>query len=282
MEWGESVNAISGNQGRPAGTRIERCFADLQASNQKGFIAYITAGDPSLADTADLVLRLEDAGADIVELGIPFSDPLADGRVNQMSAARALAAGTTPRGVLQCVAAIRRRSQVPILLYAYLNLMLAGGFERNMRAAAAAGVDGLLLLDLPVEEAAEYAVILRRHNLNNTCLVTPTSPLARIRRIVASSTGFVYCVSREGVTGMQRQLAPAALRLVARTKSCTRLPVALGFRIATPAAATAAATAADAVVVGSAIVDRFHRAGRTGRAAAARWVGGLIRAVKRV
>jgi tryptophan synthase alpha chain len=265
-------------------TRIERRFDWLKSRREKGFIAYITAGDPTLEATAEIVLRLEDAGVDIVELGIPFSDPLADGRVNQQAATRALAHGTTLDGVLNCVSGIRKKSDIPIMFYSYLNLLIARGFENTIRRAAGAGADGFLILDLPVEESAQYGDILERHHLNNICLVAPTSPDERIRRIVRASTGFVYCVSREGVTGMQKNLSPAAVSLIKKTKRLTKLPVVLGFGISSPAQARAAAREADAIVVGSAIVDRFASEPRTsrGRAKAAAWVRALVQAVRRV
>ena len=264
-------------------TRIERRFDGLKNRHQKGFIAYITAGDPTLKATTDIVLRLEDAGVDMVELGIPFSDPLADGRVNQQSATRALANGATLDGVLDCVTEIRKRSDIPILFYSYLNLLIARGFENTIQRIAKVGTDGLLILDLPVEESAQQAQVLEKHHLNNICLVAPTSPEERIRRIVRSSTGFVYCVSREGVTGMQKELSPAALSLIKKTKRMTPLPVALGFGISTPAQAQAAAREADAIVVGSAIVNRFASESHTdrGRAKAAAWVKTLVQAVRR-
>jgi len=263
-------------------TRIDRCFEGLRARGKKGFIAYVTAGDPNLRDTRDIVLRLEDAGADIVELGIPFSDPLADGRVNQESAARALASGTTLPGVLQLIRDIRRTSQLPLLCYTYMNPIHALGAARVVREAAEAGLDGLLFLDLPVEEAGPYASLLKRHHINSIPLVTPTTPNARIARIVQNATGFVYCVSREGVTGAQQKLSAGASKLVRRTQALTDLPVAMGFGISTPEHARAAAAAADAIVVGSAIVNRFHTAPHTaaGRKTAAAWVGRMVKAVK--
>jgi tryptophan synthase alpha chain len=265
-------------------TRIEQRFGWLKSRRKKGFIAYITAGDPTLKATVEIVLRLEDAGVDIVELGIPFSDPLADGRVNQQAATRALAHGTTLDGVLDCVSEIRSKSEIPIMFYSYLNLLIARGFENTIRRAAGAGADGFLILDLPVEESAQCGMILERHRLNNICLVAPTSPDERIRKIVRASTGFVYCVSREGVTGMQKQLSPAAVSLIRKTKRLTKLPVVLGFGISTPAQAQAAAREADAIVVGSAIVDRFASEPHTGRgrARAAAWVKTLVQAVRRV
>jgi tryptophan synthase alpha chain len=265
-------------------TRIEQRFDWLKNRQKKGFVAYITAGDPTLKATVEIVLRLEDAGVDIVELGIPFSDPLADGRVNQQAAARALAHGTTLDGVLDCVLEIRKKSDIPLLFFCYLNPLIARGFESVLRRAVTVGVDGFLILDLPVEEAGPYARDLARHHLNNVCLVAPTSPDERIRRIVRASTGFVYCVSREGVTGMQKHLSSAAVSLIQKTKRLTKLPVALGFGISSPAQAQAAAKEADAVVVGSAIVDRFASEPHTskGRAEAAAWVKNVVQAVRRV
>ncbi|MCZ7591166.1 MAG: tryptophan synthase subunit alpha [Kiritimatiellae bacterium] len=265
-------------------TRIEQRFADLAAKKQKGFIAYITAGDPTLAATEDFVLRLADAGVDVIELGIPFSDPLADGRVNQASATRALTAGTTPGGVLEMVARIRKRSEIPLMGYSYMNLIHARGVDRFMREAAEAGLDGLLMLDLPVEESAPYLKVLKKNALDYIALVTPTTPDERIKKIVQLASGFIYCVSREGVTGIQDKLSSKAISLVRRTKSLTPLPVALGFGIGTPAQAHKAAAAADAVVVGSAIVNRLYTEPHTGkgRQAAADFVGTLVKAVKGV
>jgi tryptophan synthase alpha chain len=265
-------------------TRIESKFEQLALARKKGFVAYITAGDPSLAATMDAVLRLEDQGVDFVELGIPFSDPLADGRVNQESAARALAGGATLDRVLDMVTQLRKKTPIPLIGYTYMNPMFALGFEQVTRRAKAAGVDGLLVLDLPVEESVQYGTIMARHGVNNIRLITPTTPDERIKRIVATGSGFTYCVSREGVTGMQKKLSSGATDLVRRTKKFSPLPVAIGFGISTPGTARAAAMAADAIVVGSAIVDRFHREAHSpaGRNAAAKWVGTLVKAVKDV
>lgn len=261
-------------------TRIDRRFTALRNQGKKGFVAYLCAGDPSLDATVDIVLRLEDAGADVIELGIPFSDPLADGVVNQQAAARALAGGTTVSGVLDCVAALRRRSEVPVVLFTYANPLFAYGFEDVCRDAATAGVDGILLLDLPIEESEEFAPHLTRHRLNYICLVAPTSSQERIRKTARVGNGFIYCVSREGVTGAREDQTPSE-ELIRRVRAHTPLPVALGFGVSTPDQARAAARYADAVVVGSAIVQRFHEAPHTpdGRQAAADWVGTLIRSV---
>jgi len=265
-------------------TRVDRKFAELKKQGKKGFIAYLSAGDPSLKSTVDIVLRLEDAGVDLVELGLPFSDPLADGRVNQEAATRALAAGSTFDGVMECIAKIRERSELPMIFYAYMNPLLARGFDTSMAAAAQAGIDGFLLLDLPFEEAGPYRQALKQNNLNAIQLVTPTTPNDRIEKIVKRASGFVYCVSREGVTGVQAELASGAGALVERIKVKTRCPVALGFGIGTPEQARDAAQLADAVVVGSAIVNAFHNQPDTpeGRATATAWVGEMVNAVKGV
>jgi len=265
-------------------TRVDRKFAELKKQGKKGFVAYLSAGDPCLDDTVDIVLRLEDAGVDLVELGLPFSDPLADGHVNQEAAARALEAGSTFDGVMECISKIRERSEIPMIFYAYMNPLLARGFDQSMLAAAQAGIDGFLLLDLPFEEAGPYRKALSQNNLNAIQLITPTSPDERVAKIVKRASGFVYCVSREGVTGVQDKLSEGAGALVDRIKAKTDCPVALGFGIGTPEQARDAARLSDAVVVGSAIVNKFHKNPHTpeGRAAAAAFVKQMVDAVKAV
>ena len=265
-------------------TRVDHKFAELKKRGEKGFIAYLAAGDPTLEDTVDIVLRLEDAGVDLVELGLPFSDPLADGHVNQEAAARALEAGSTFDGVMNCIAKIRERSEIPMIFYAYMNPLLARGFEQSIRMAAQAGIDGFLLLDLPFEEAGPYRKALSQNNLNAIQLITPTSPDERVEKIVKRASGFVYCVSREGVTGVQDELAKGAGALVDRIKEKTDCPVALGFGIGTPEQARDAAMLSDAVVVGSAIVNKFNVNPHTpeGRASATAFVADMVRAVKTI
>lgn len=235
--------------------RIDQCFAALRARNEKAFIAYICAGDPSLARTVDLALALEKAGTDIIELGIPFSDPLADGLVNQLAAQRALEAGATVRGVLDCIRQIRTRSQIPIVLYTYLNPIFQFGLERFHREAQEAGVDGLLILDLPPEEdqPAEGPLHIR--------LIAPTTPPERIQQICARAAGFIYYVSREGVTGVQSSVAASVSGQVELIRAHTKLPIAVGFGISTPEQAAEVARVADAIVVGSAIVQRINEYG---------------------
>lgn len=241
--------------------RMDACFEELAREGRAGTIAYITAGDPSVARTADYVLALERAGVDLVELGIPFSDPLADGRVNQEAAERALRAGATLGGILEMIRGLRSRTRIPIVIYSYLNPLLAhGGFEENVRHVSEAGVDGLLALDLPPEEAGPMYRTMERHGIAPICLITPTSTTERIRRIVRHARGFVYCVSRAGVTGARDTLSDEADQVISRTRAETRVPLALGFGISTPDTAAHAAKLADAVVVGSALVQRLHDA----------------------
>lgn len=233
--------------------RIDQCFAALRSRNEKAFIAYLCAGDPTLARTVDLAVALEKAGTDILELGIPFSDPLADGLVNQLAAQRALEAGATVPGVLDCVREIRTRSQIPIVLYTYLNPIFQFGFKRFHREAAAAGVDGLLILDLPPEEdqPSEGPFHIR--------LIAPTTPAERVQKICSRAAGFIYYVSREGVTGVQSSVASSLDERVAEIRNWTRLPVAVGFGISTAEQAREVARVADAIVVGSAIVQEIKK-----------------------
>jgi tryptophan synthase alpha chain len=232
--------------------RIDQCFDALRSRNEKAFIAYICAGDPDLARTVDLALALEKAGTDILELGIPFSDPLADGLVNQLAAQRALEAGATVPGVLDCIRQIRTGSQIPIVLYTYLNPIFQFGFDRFHREAAAAGVDGLLILDLPPEEDQP------NDGPFHIRLIAPTTPPERIQRICSRAAGFIYYVSREGVTGAQSSVASSLKEHVAEIRNWTRLPVAVGFGISTAEQAREVAQVADAIVVGSAIVQKIN------------------------
>ena len=239
--------------------RIDSTFAALREQGHKAFIAYICAGDPGMEATRQLALSLEAAGVDILELGVPFSDPLADGIVNQLASQRALEAGATPLGVLECVRQIRRDSQIPIVLYTYLNPLLALGFEAFHRQAEEAGVDGLLILDLPPDEdSPELAPV---GGMRRIRLIAPTTPDARIARITAHADGFIYYVSREGVTGEQASVAGSIAERVAAIRRTTHVPVAVGFGVSNPDQAREVARMADAVVVGSAIVKRIAQFG---------------------
>lgn len=235
-------------------TRISSLFEACKAESRKAFIAYITAGDPTPDHTVSLVLALERGGADLIELGVPFSDPIADGPVIQRASDRALRAGATLTGLLESVREIRRHSQIPILLFSYLNPLLKFGFERLSKEAAAAGVDGVLLTDLCVEEASDPVHRLREHHLDTVFLAAPSSSERRLRTVADQSSGFVYLVSRLGVTGEQKSLSDAAAPLVQRMRQLTTLPLALGFGISTPEQVAEAAKSVDAVVVGSALV----------------------------
>lgn len=243
--------------------RIDRKFAELRKTGTSGFMAYITAGDPNLEATAQLIPALADVGMDFVELGVPFSDPLADGTVNQLSAQRALAAGTTLAGVLDAVRAIRRKSEVPIIIYSYLNPIYIYGFDAFHKDAAEAGVDGVLILDLPPEESEASRDFSERHGVKSIKLIAPTTPPDRIKRIAQSAEGFVYYVSREGVTGEQAAVADSIEARLFDIKKHTDLPIAVGFGISTPDHAAQVALRADAVVVGSAIVRRIGEHGKS-------------------
>lgn len=241
--------------------RIEARLSSLRLEGRKGLIVYMGAGDPDLARTCDLAVAMDGAGVDCLELGVPFSDPLADGVVNQLAAQRGLASGTTPRGVMDVVSMIRRQSQVPIVLYIYYNLMHRYGLEQFITDAARAGVDGILTLDLPPEEAGHYEALMRAARLCTIYLVAPTTPDERVAAIGERARGFLYYVSREGVTGMQQTVAGDLGAQLARIRARSSLPVAVGFGISNADQARAVAEVADAVVVGSAVVDRIAEHG---------------------
>jgi tryptophan synthase alpha chain len=242
--------------------RIDDLFARLKKEKRKALVAYLVAGDPDLATTAQLVPALVEAGADIIELGIPFSDPLADGIVNQLGCQRAIESGTTLPKVLQLIAQLRQeKCQVPLVLFTYYNPVFAFGREKFEAAATHAGADGLLILDLPPEEAAHD--LPPGSPLRRIVLVAPTTPEARVRSVVSTASGFIYYVSREGVTGMQQNLPTTLHEKVSFLKKSTPLPICVGFGISTPEQAAQVAALADGVVVGSAIVDRIAKHGRS-------------------
>ncbi len=243
--------------------RIVEKFVRLKRAGQKGFIVYIGAGDPNLAATRELAVAFDEAGVDILELGVPFSDPLADGLVNQLAAQRGLESGTTPPKILATVATIRKLSEMPVILYIYFNLIHRVGLERFIKNAAKAGVDGLLVLDLPPEESGNYEALMKKNGLCHIYLVAPTTPADRMEFIVKRGSGFIYYISREGVTGMQKQVATNLAQQIAKIRAHTKLPVAVGFGISTPEQAKTVATAADAVVVGSAVVNQIAKHGKS-------------------
>lgn len=243
--------------------RIVERFACLKEKGQKGFVVYIGAGDPNLEATRQLALAFDEIGVDVLELGVPFSDPLADGLVNQLAAQRGLKSGTTPAKVIETVAAIRKDSQIPIVFYIYYNLLYKYGIEKFIADCARAGVDGLLVLDLPPEESENYETLMREAGLSVIYLVAPTTPEERIEYIVKRGSGFVYYVSREGVTGMQEKISDTIADMTAKIRQYTNLPIAVGFGISNPDQARAVAEKAEAIVVGSAIVNQIAQHGKS-------------------
>jgi tryptophan synthase alpha chain len=243
--------------------RIVEKFAQLKSAGKKCFVVYVGAGDPQLEVTRQLALAFDQAGVDILELGVPFSDPLADGLVNQLAAQRGLESGTTPPKLLETVAAVRKDSQIPIVLYIYFNLIHKVGLEKFIADAARAGVDGLLVLDLPPEESDNYETLMKQAGLCHIYLVAPTTPEDRMALIVKRASGFIYYISREGVTGMQTSVAANLASQVAKIRAHTNLPIAVGFGISNPAQAKAVAAAADGCVVGSAIVNQIAEHGKS-------------------
>jgi tryptophan synthase alpha chain len=240
-------------------TRIGRMFERLKREDRKGLIAYLTAGDPSPDRTPALVEALVRGGADLIELGVPFSDPIADGPVIQRGGERALNAGTSLHTVLEIAAYIRQRSQVPLLLFTYLNPVLRYGLDRLAQDAAHAGIDGCLLIDASVEEAEEYVAAMHRHGLDTVFLAAPTSTARRIKMVAAYSTGFVYLVSRTGVTGERDTLSDAVAPLIRAVRAVTDLPLAVGFGISKPEHVAELGRQVEAVAVGSAIVHLIER-----------------------
>jgi tryptophan synthase alpha chain len=241
--------------------RIDAKFEELKQNNKKGFVAYIAAGDPTLVRTKEVVLALERAGADVVELGIPFSDPLADGVVNQRAAERALKNDVSLADVINLVADIRRESQIPIVFFTYINPVVRYGIERFVDDAAKAGVDGVLALDFPPEEWGDYKKLMDEKGVSIITLIAPTSSDERIRMISQLGTGFIYYVSRTGVTGARDSIEETVDAQVDRIRSFTDKPVAVGFGISSREHVEQIHKAADAAVVGSAIVKKIEEAG---------------------
>jgi tryptophan synthase alpha chain len=238
-------------------------FAALKRESKKGFVVYIGAGDPNLEATRELALAFDKSGVDILELGVPFSDPLADGLVNQLAAQRGLESGTTPPKLLETITVIRKQSKIPIVLYIYFNLIHKVGLEKFIVDAARAGVDGLLVLDLPPEESDNYEALMKKSGLCHIYLVAPTTPEERMEYIVKRGCGFIYYISREGVTGMQSKVSANLASQVAKIRAHTGLPIAVGFGISNPEQAKLVAQNADAVVVGSAVVNQIAEHGKS-------------------
>ncbi len=243
--------------------RISAKFAQLKSAGKKGLVVYIGAGDPNLQATRNLAQAFDQAGVAVLELGVPFSDPLADGLVNQLAAQRGLESGTTPTKLLETIVALRQNSQIPIVLYIYFNLIHKVGLDKFIADAAQAGVDGLLVLDLPPEESDNYEALMQKHGLCHIYLVAPTTPEDRMAKIVLRGSGFIYYISREGVTGMQSQVATNLTTQIAKIRAHTNLPIAIGFGISNPEQAKAVAREGDACVVGSAIVNQIAEHGQS-------------------
>ena len=248
--------------------RIEARFDSLKKAARKGFVVYIGAGDPDLGSPPENSRSLSTRSLvrwDVLELGVPISDPLADGVVNQLAAQRGLDSGTTPPKLLQTISEIRKDAQIPIVLYIYFNLIHKFGVEKFIDAAAKAGVDGLLVLDLPPEESETYEALMRKAGLCNIYLVAPTTPEKRIELIVKRGSGFIYYISREGVTGMQQKVSGTIGDMTSKIRAHTKLPIAIGFGVSNPEQAKTVASAGEAVVVGSAIVNQIAMHGKSGK-----------------
>ena len=244
-------------------SRITDAFKNAKREERAAFVPYVTAGDPSPERTVELAFALERAGADVLELGVPFTDPRADGPTNQRAAERALIAGTTLKGVLEKVREIRSQSELAIVLFTYANPVVRFGIERFAEHAAASGVDGVLFTDVPAEEMKGFRPALKSAHLDAIMLVTPTSGRARMKATARFGDGFLYLVSRTGVTGAQKELDSELSANLEIARKASRLPVAVGFGISTPDQVTKVAAIADGVVVGSAIVNQIADEGDT-------------------
>jgi tryptophan synthase alpha chain len=242
-------------------SRLRDTFARLRDEHAPGLVTYVTAGDPDLDRTAGILRALDHAGADVLEVGVPFSDPLADGPVIQRATERALAKGTTLSGVLDLLRSMRGDIEAPLVIFSYANPILRLGAEQFADRARDAGVDGVLILDLPIEEADEFRDILTRRGIDTILLLSPTTTDDRLRRAAALGSGFLYAISRLGVTGARETLAAGAQEMVQRIRKVSDLPVALGFGISKPDHVREVGQWADAAVVGSALVDVIAREG---------------------
>jgi len=256
-------------------TRIDKVFRDLLSAGRKGFIPYITSGDPSLGATEEIILELAKSGADIIELGVPFSDPMADGPVIQRASERALANGVSVRDCLELVKRVRKASEIPIVLFTYLNPLLPIGIDRLGNELRAVGADGLLVTDLVPEESEVIRAALKASDIDLIFLVAPTSTDDRLKLISEVSSGFVYAVSRTGVTGVRQSLSEAAASLVQRVRRFTELPVAVGFGVSTAGHVEEVWQHADAAVVGSRIVAEIENA--SGESDLPAIIGGVVR-----
>ncbi len=257
-------------------SRIEARFRKLAERREKGLVVYLTAGDPTLEDTGGLLAAVERGGADVIELGVPFSDPLADGPVIQRASGRALRAGTTLRRILECLPNWRKAVQIPMVLFSYYNPVLQHGLENFALEASCAGADGALIVDLTPEEAEAYVAAMRAQRLDTVFLASPTSPDERLDRVTRLSTGFLYLISRTGTTGEREEVPTSARTLVERARRFTGLPLAVGFGLSTADQVRQVQAVADAAVVGSAVVHaiegRYHSGGAAAIEDFVRWL----------
>lgn len=257
-------------------SRIEARFRDLRERGAKGLVIYLTAGDPSLDATGEILAAIDRAGADVIELGVPFSDPLADGPVIQRASERALKGGATLSKILERLPRWRESVRAPIILFSYYNPVLQYGLEKFARDAARAGAAGALMVDVTAEEAGPYVAAMRAENLDTVFLASPTSPDERLERAAALTTGFLYLISRTGTTGERSEISSSLRPLVERARKFTRLPLAVGFGISNPSQVREVTAIADAAVVGSAIVhaieERFPSGGAAAVEAFIRWL----------
>lgn len=262
--------------------RIDAAFERLRSEGKKAFVSYVAAGDPSFDASLEVVKALADAGSDVIELGLPFSDPLADGIVNQMAADRALKSGMSTPRVLDLIRKFRETHETPIVLFTYLNPIFTYGFEKFHTDAATAGADGILLLDLPPDEARENADLAQSEGLKRISLIAPTTPPPRVKLLAESAEGFIYALSRTGVTGAHGVPSEGIGEQVAKIKRHATAPVCVGFGITTPDQAAMVAKAADGVIVGSAIVKQIELNPERAAEAVREFVSPLIAATKSV
>jgi tryptophan synthase alpha chain len=276
------VNPSGESSAAHSGSRIARRFRELADAGELGLVAYLTAGDPTFEASEKIILAAAEAGADVIELGVPFSDPVADGPVIQRASERALKSGATLAGVLDLARRLRARTEVPLVLFSYFNPLLQMGLEKFAQAAKAAGIDGVLVTDLTPEESSEYREIIRAQGLDTIFLGAPTSTDARLAAIAECSSGFLYLISRTGVTGTRESLPEELPALVRRARRVTKLPIAVGFGISLPEHVSVLGGIADAAVVGSALVAEVEQASKSklGPEAAAKAVADRIRLLK--
>ena len=276
------ANPSGGGSVAKPGSRITRRFEELSAAGELGLVAYLTAGDPTLEASEKIILAAAEAGADVIELGVPFSDPVADGPVIQRASERALKSRTTLAGVLDLARRLRARTEVPLVLFSYFNPILQMGLEKFAQLASAAGIDGVLVTDLTPEESLDYRAIVRAEGLDTIFLGAPTSTDTRLAAIAECSSGFLYLISRTGVTGTRESLPEELPALVRRARRVTKLPIAVGFGISLPEHVSVLGGIADAAVVGSALVAEVERASKAklGPDAAAKAVADRIRLLK--